>query len=144
VSAADGGGGQPRKVAAVRQALERAAGGLRYVSEADHPFDFVSFPGAPADALSPGPFAAAVGRAGERVEEVALDRFFAGHIEEVDPSDAVSVALAPRFRALKDALREQLPDVRVLRVGSVVMDCYLVGSVAPAGLAGLHTKVLET
>jgi hypothetical protein len=129
---------------ALRQRLEQAAEGLRYVSEADHPFDFVSFPDATAADLAPERFAAVVGTPGAPVQEVPLDRFFAGQIDHVDPADAVSMAEVPRFRALKDALRTRLPDLRVLRVGSVEMDCYLVGSVKPTGLAGLHTLAAET
>jgi hypothetical protein len=144
VSGGAAGGGPVADAAAARQRLEQAAGSLRYVSEADHPFDFVSFPDAPADALTAGRFAAVVGRATDRVEEVDLDRFFTGQIENVDPADAVSMAEVPPFRALKAALRATLPDLRVFRVGGVAMDCYLVGSVAPRGIAGLHTQALET
>jgi hypothetical protein len=128
----------------VRAPLVAAAGDLRYMSEADNPFDFVTFPSATAADLSPERFAALVGKPGAHVEEVTLDRFFAGMIERADPADAVSVALVPRFQALKNTLRATLPDLRVFRVGEVTLECYVVGTAPGGGLAGLHTQALET
>lgn len=114
-----------------RTRLERAAEGLVYLSEGDAPFQYVEFAALPAPA-------------GARVEEVTLERFFRGHIEEVDPSDATSVALRDRYAALRDTIREVLPDVRVYRVGEVEIRCYLVGSAPGGGLAGLMTTAWET
>jgi hypothetical protein len=128
----------------LRAELTTAAEGLRYVSEADHPFDFVSYPNAPADALTPQRVAEIVGKPGAPVEEVPLERFFAGMIESADPADAATQALVPRFRALRELLRRRMPDVRVFRVGQVEMECYLLGTVQSGGVAGLHTQALET
>ncbi len=126
---------------ALRAELEAAAAGLRYVSEADHPFAFVSLPGAAPDAAS---VAAAAGRAGATAEEVPLERFFAGQVEDADPGDPASAALVPRFRALRDLLRARLPDARAVRVGGPPeWECFLVGSV-DGGVAGLRTVALET
>ena len=129
---------------ALRTELNTTADGLRYVSEADHPFDFVAFPDAPPDALSVERIAAVVGKPGAPVEEVTLERFFSGMIESADPADAATQALVPRFRTLRDQLRERMPDVRAFRVGQVEMDCYLLGTVPSGGIAGLHTQALET
>ena len=131
-------------IEAVRAELQAAAGDLRYMSEADHPFDAVAYPAATADALTPERVAALVGSTAAEVEEVPLDRFFAGMIEDADPADPVSQALVPRYRALRDALRQRMADVRVFRLGKVDMDCYILGTVPGGGIAGLHTKALET
>jgi hypothetical protein len=127
----------------VRAELERVAAGLLYTSEGDYPFDVVYWAGADAASLSPAGFAALAGRAGETVQEVSLDQFLARHIERVDPADSVSVALVPRYQALKDALRAGLPQLHVFRIGGSEIDCWVVGS-AEGGIAGVHTKSLET
>jgi hypothetical protein len=129
---------------AFRADLASAADGLRYLSEADHPFDAVAFPGAGADALNPDRVAQLVGSTATDVEEVPLDRFFAGMIENADPADPVGQALVPRYKALRDTLRQRMPDVRVFRLGRTDMDCYVLGTFPGGGIAGLHTTALET
>lgn len=129
-------------VSALRAELETASAGLPYVSEGDYPFDFVTFAGTAAD-LSPERIGAVVGRPGEEASEVTLERFFQHHIENVDPNDPVGVAAAGRYQALRDGLRERMPDVRVFRIGAPRVECYLIGS-AGGGLAGLHTTAIET
>jgi hypothetical protein len=124
-----------------RARLEQAAQGLLYTSESDYPFDYVSLPGAGA-AVTPEQFAALVGKAGQPAQEIDLERFFARHIDRVDAADGPSMALVPRYQALKAALAG-LGSVRVFRVGSVTIDCYVVGA-TPAGLQGLHTVSVET
>jgi hypothetical protein len=124
-----------------RARIEQAAQGLLYTSESDYPFDFVSVAGAGA-AVTPEQFAALVGKAGQPASEVDLDRFFSRHIEKVDAADGPSTALIPRYQALKAALAG-LDNVRVFRIGSVTIDCYVVGASAQ-GLQGVHTVSIET
>ena len=135
----------PTDSAAVRRRLERAAGGLLYTSESDHPFEYVFLA-----AELPGPvtgpaFHRAAGLAdGTPVEERTLDDFFAGHIERVDPNDSAAVALVPRYRALKRTLATAVRGARVFRVGRVVIRCYLVGTDARGNVVGLATTAVET
>lgn len=103
-----------------------------YVSEGDAPFVYVE------------PTELELHPAGVRVEEVSLERFFAGHIQESDPSDPVAQAQVERFRALQQTLRESLRDVRVIRVGEVEIRCYIVGRTASGSLAGLATTAWES
>ena len=132
--------------AELRERLERAATGLVYTSETDHPFAFFQLPGGDArDLLQPARFAARVGRAGDRVEERTLDDFLAPHLERCDPSDAAARAMRPHYEALKRALRDHLRDVRVLCVGGGAQRrCYLVGLDSAGRIAGLVTEVLAT
>lgn len=125
-----------------RARLEAAAQGLVYLSEGDAPFEFVEL--GPADALTPQSFAALAGSPGAPVEEVTLDRFFAGHVEESDPDDPTAQSLVPRYRALRDALRESLSEVRVFRVGRMELRCYAVGRTSAGTVAGLVTTAWET
>ena len=127
----------------LRARLERAAEGLVYTSEGDAPFEWVEL--GTADASTPDAFRALVhGAPGARVQEVTLERFFAGHIEGSDPTDTVAQSFRARYQALRDTLREALPDVRVFRVGEVEIRCYLVGHAPDGTLAGLATTAWET
>ncbi len=128
-----------------RQRLERAAGDLLYTSESDYPFRYVFRPGPFAGALDVSTFRAAFGVPPDvPVEIVALDDFFARHIERVDPVDAAAVALVPRYRHLRETLRNTLTDTRVFRVGRIAIDCEIVGTDAAGNLVGLHTVAIET
>ena len=132
---------------ALRAHLERAAEGLTYTSEIDAPFEFVYAPrrGGGAGPLTAREAASLLGAGAEEpVGERTLDAYFARHVERVDPHDAASMALVPRYAALKAALGESLGDARAVRVGSVEVRCYVVGLDARGDVAGLATRALET
>lgn len=133
-------------VAALRQRLEHAASGLLYTSEGDFPFEFFSVPSSSGDGvLTTARFAALLRLpAGTPVEERTLDAFLAPHIERVDPRDARSQALRPRYEQLKRVLLDALRGVRVFRVGSVELRCYIVGVDDEGNLTGLATTAIET
>ena len=137
----------PLAGAALRERLERAAEGLLYTSETDAPFEYVSAPrrgGAGGELTAAEVAALFAGGDGGPVGERTLDKFFARHIERVDPHDAASVALVPRYEALKAALRESLGSVRAVRVGAVEVRCFVVGLDARGDVAGLATRAVET
>lgn len=129
-----------------RSTLQEAAAGLLYMSEGDHPFDFVVLPGEPDEwPLTAEQVRARLGHeADEPTREITLDRFFRAQIENADPNDPTGQALVPRFQALKDALRDQLSELRVFRIGEVEIDCYLLGRTQAGEIAGLHTVAIET
>lgn len=125
--------------------LEAAAAGLVYTSEGDAPLEYVEIGTADGSALTPESFARLAGiTPGTRVEEVTLERFFAGHIEASDPGDPAGVALRGRYRALRETLRDSLGDTRVFRVGQVEIRCYVVGRRGDGVIAGLATTAWET
>lgn len=129
---------------ALRETLEHASEGLLYLSEGEAPFAFVELP-TPASPLTPESFRSLLGAPADApVAETTLDNFFRPMIEGVDPADAAVQALVPRYRALKETLAQALPDVRVFRVGTVEISCYLVGTAPDGALAGLATTAYET
>ncbi len=143
--AAAGAAAPSRSARATRRRLERAAAGLLYTSEADHPFDYVFLDAGARPPLTEAAFRAAAGvPADSAVERWTLDEFFARHIERVDPADPVAAALVPRYRALKGVLRSSAAGVRVFRVGRVVIRCYVVGVDARGAVVGLATTAVET
>ena len=70
------------------------------------------------------------------VEQVSADEFFAALAETDD---------AARFKALEQALKKSLSDLRVYRVGgSAKVDIYVLGRAASGEWLGLHTTSVET
>lgn len=127
-------------------ALHDAAAGLLYTSEGDFPFNDLSIAG---QALvwpqTADQFLLTVSAApGTAIEEATLDKFFARQIEQADPQDARLQAMKPKFEALRELLRGSLRDVRVFRVGTVEVRCYIVGADASGKLSGLVTTSLES
>lgn len=115
-------------------ALTQASKGLRYTSETDAPLEpFVwDTAGALTDAVLRKQ--AGVG-ADEPVEADTLDNFF----RLVPPEDK------PQFDKLAQALRAQLSDVKVYRVGGdAEKTAYIVGKTPAGKWAGLKTTVVET
>jgi hypothetical protein len=131
---------------ATRWVLERAAEGLTYTSESDYPFTWFQHVGPRVtEPLTPEAFRALIGvPATRRVGTVALDDFFARHIEWVDPYDATAVALVPRYQRLRETIRQVLRDPQVFRVGRIAIDCYIVGFDGAGMLVGLRTVAIET
>lgn len=126
--------------AATRSALERASSGLLYMSESDYPFDFVSYPTAPAGRLTTAQFLRALDRPEGTVIEVrSLDQVFS-HLVNPD----VTGADATRFAALKRTIQQRLTYVQVFAVGTVQVQLYFVGHDRCGALVGLHTVSIET
>jgi hypothetical protein len=144
----DGGGDAPAErlpAEVARRQLERAAEGLLFMSESDHPFTYVRHLGPASSPLTVEAFRTAVGVPPDvPVEVVSLDEFLARHIERVDPADPVAVALVPRYRQLRETLRRVVRAPRVYRVGRIAITCYLVGTDASDDVVGLTTVAIET
>jgi hypothetical protein len=119
--------------------LARAAEGLWYMSESDYPLEPLRLEGADGpshDRLRE----LADADADARVETRSLEEFFRDEA-------AVSAGERPApasFGGLSRALRENLSDVKVYRVGEVNIAVYVVGRSACGGWLGVSTRVVET
>ena len=83
------------------------------------------------------------GARGGEVRELSLDELFARHIDRAHPSEAQR--LATRYEALRDAIRESLDDVRVVRHGRTEVRCLVLGNDPATGeVAGVETLAMET
>jgi hypothetical protein len=114
--------------------IRNASDALAYPSESDAPFDLFRWPkrnGAARDQVI------AHGGAGRKIEEVAIDGFFAELIESDDGA---------RYQQLRRALESQLKELRIFRVGvgETKVEIYLVGHTRAGDWAGLHTTSVET
>lgn len=126
----------------VRERIERAAAGLVYSPSARRPFEFHRFTGItiPVTQLSATELASLAGARGAEVRELTLHAFLAPHTEPVDLHDPASRQLAARFEALRDALRESLDDVRVVRHHGLEVRCFVLGNDPTTGeIAGVGT-----
>lgn len=131
---------------ALQVELELAASGLVYSSESDRPFEFFSIP-YPGRRSPPSAedFAALIGDEGHRrVEERSLNDFFARHTATSDPYDSESQKIRPRYEALMRLLSTRLREVKVYRLGTIQIDCYVAGLDGSGNLAGLKTVAVET
>ena len=129
----------------LRERIERAAEGLVYSREANRPFEFRRFPGItiPVGRLSPTELASLAGARGGDVRELSLDELFARHTDRTHESEAQR--LAPRYEALRDAIRDSLDDVRVVRHGRTEVRCLVLGNDPATGeVAGVETLAIET
>jgi hypothetical protein len=133
-------------VARLREELERASSGLVYSSESDRPLEFFSlrYPGKSA---SPGvtEFARLIeAPPGEVVEIRSFEKFFARHTTTGDPYDGEAQKIRPRYEELVRVLSRNLRDVKVYRVGTIEVSCYIAGLDTDGNLAGLKTVAVET
>jgi hypothetical protein len=129
----------------LREELERASSGLTYSSESDRPFEFFSlnYPG-----KRTTPSIAEFARLVEvppdvPVEVLSLEIFFARHTTTSDPYDGNAQRLRPRYEELVRVLSRRLRDVKVYRVGTGEVACYIAGLDASGNLAGLRTVAVE-
>jgi len=128
-----------------RAELLEASAGLLYTSESDYPFDYVSRPVFLRDTLTLATFRTAFFISPTTPVAVrSLDRFFARHIELVDPGDPLSTALVPRYENLKFQLQELLNAPKAYCVGTVQLRCYVVGTSPEGVIGGLATTSIET
>jgi hypothetical protein len=126
----------------VRERIERAAEGLVYSRSARRPFEFHRFTGItiPVTQLSAVELASLAGARGAEVRELTLDAFLAPHTEPIDLHDPESRTRAAQFQALRDALRESLEDVRVVRHHGLEVRCFVLGNDPDTGeIAGVGT-----
>ena len=126
----------------VRERIERAAEGLVYSPSARRPFEFHRFTGItiPVTRLSATELASLGGARGGEVREVKHDAVHARHTQPIDLHDADSRQLAARFQALRDAIRESLDDVRVVRHLGLEERCFVLGNDPSTGeIAGVGT-----
>jgi hypothetical protein len=52
--------------------------------------------------------------------------------------------LVPRYRKLRETVRQVLRNPQVFRVGRIAIDCYIVGYDRAGNLVGLRTVAIET
>jgi hypothetical protein len=148
----------------VKAALEAATAGLLMPSETDASFAFLEgqpLGGAPITvevvrAQLTAPHDALISTvmytdpserslaAKTQVEERTLDDFLGNIINNADPNDPASQAMAQRFASLKSVLEARLTDVKVYRFGRISISTFFVGRAPTGELVALLTGQVET
>ena len=137
-------GCQERSAARVIAELERAAAGLLFRSEADHPLRPFVWPGDEPFSLErllelrnypPG----------TPVETFDVAQFFRHAVAApAEPHDPAAHRSARRFRALVSTLKKNLEAITVYKIGEIEIDVYIIGRTCDGRYVGLSTKVVET
>lgn len=121
--------------------LAEAARGLLFMSEADYPFEPLRLEGEPDEAR----LRELAGAAPDApVTTRSLEEFFRAAASEPAWKGAEELAAARKFQGLARALKENLADPRVYKVGEINMPVYLLGRGPEGGWLGLSTRVVET
>jgi hypothetical protein len=129
----------------LRAELERASSDLVYSSQSDRPFEFFSIP-YPGRNTTPcaADFARLVhSRHGARAEDRSLVDFFARHTATSDPYDSAAQRIRPRYEALMRTITTRLRGVRVYRIGTIEVECYVAGLDSFGNIVGLKTVAVE-
>jgi hypothetical protein len=122
--------------------IEHSAQGLLFPSESDCPIEAIMF-----GDREPTPAVLLDVRGlsvDTPVEQTTLDSFFEGLTEAPDDASREEHETAERFRSLATLLAENLEDVRVLRVGKVDIEVFVLGRHGSGAWMGVRTKSVET
>jgi hypothetical protein len=127
----------------IRQKLEQAAAGLWFMSEADYPFEFVSW--GEMNEIAFDYLRKQAGAAPDApVQIVSPEKFFVTAMSEPKWKGADELAIARRYQALVRLLKENLDDLKVYRVGEINISVYIIGRTRLGNRVGLSTRVVET
>ncbi|RZJ57031.1 MAG: nuclease [Hymenobacter sp.] len=124
----------------IQSNLEQAANGLVMMSESEYPFEYISTEDttlSPAVALKLG------GKPeGTPVTTTTLDHLLRNLTDPA--SGTVSPAQANQYQQMAVALKSNLAELTVYRVGEVQVDALILGLTPEGTVAGIRTKLIET
>lgn len=78
------------------------------------------------------------------IEFVDLESFFTPATMHQDWHGDFEIEIVEKYRHLVQVIQENLVDVRVVRIGKINIDVYIIGKTTGGNFAGLKTKVVET
>jgi hypothetical protein len=118
--------------------IEKSTDGLTYISETDAAVEPIYV-----DRDEVEKFLDSIGK-DEKSETLDPAVFFDRLTTNKDWFGPNEIARAKKFAQLEEILRSNLHDLKVIRVGHIRIDIYVVGSDADGNLAGIKTKAVET
>jgi hypothetical protein len=123
--------------------LKQASGQLLMMSESDYPFDVVRWE--QTAEVNPEALRRIAGQsAGASVASESIEEFFRAAMTEYEGQGEEARRMAENFRKLVQALKTNLQDVRVYKVGEINIPVYIVGRAPSGHWLGLSTRVVET
>ncbi len=122
--------------------LKSASEGLLWLSESDYPFKTIYWENV--DDIEAKLLEVTNSKGHTKIEVRELERFFNRVTEEKDWYEDKEIAECKRYQALVNLLKTHLTDIKVYRVGSCEVNCYILGKTASGAIAGLSTISVET
>ncbi|BAZ46639.1 sugar-non-specific nuclease inhibitor NuiA homolog [Chondrocystis sp. NIES-4102] len=124
-------------------ALEKATKGLLWYSESEYFFQVICWSNV--ENFNSSVLLQYIDYPGE-VNIVTKDfySFFALVTQEQEWHSEIEKAETKRYQYLVNLLSNNLKDLQVYLVGSVVIDAYILGNLDSKTIIGLHTKIIET
>jgi Nuclease A inhibitor-like protein len=128
--------------------LQHAVSRLLWTSESDYPFEAFMWeidPSLTGNSLTPQQLLQHTGHTPDTpVQTLELHRFFAPFAQIQDWHDTSQAEEVPQYQALVKLLQTHLETVSVYRLGTVVIEIYIVGKTPEGNWVGLSTKAVET
>lgn len=123
--------------------IKKFAAGLYYISETDA--EILPFAGTEAKSVTVEEVLSQTkSAAGSPTEERDFSEFFARFTEMQDWFGDEEKETAQKFVRLKQFLEKNLKDLKVIKIGKIQLDVYVVGLDAESRLMGIKTKAVET
>jgi len=125
--------------------LQQASEGLLFRSESDYPFEVVDLGRAEHLDPSPAQLLAMLGRTTTEVTAIMELPYFFRNMTKTRPEQSEAQQQeAARFQALEQLLTQNLSHVKVIRVGTIKIEAFILGSTPQGRLVGLKTYQIET
>ena len=122
--------------------LQQASEGLLWQSESDYPFETVYLENV--NNINSKLLQNTNSTDDTTIEIRELDSFFSRVTEEKDWYNDEEIAECQRYRDLVNLLKTHLTDIKVYRIGSCEVNCYILGQTESGSVAGLSTISVET
>ena len=130
--------------------LKQASDGLLWLSESDYPFEVIYWENV--DDIKSKLLELTDCTSETKIEVRELDSFFKRATEEKEWYEEEEMKECKRYRELVKLLKTHLTDIKVYRVGSCEINCYIlgktksgaIGEAGTAAIAGLSTISVET
>lgn len=120
--------------------LKKLTRGLTFQSESDFPVKPFFLEGSGRKSIK----ASDLPSAKKLVRQIDFEQFFSNATSEQEWYGSEEREIAARFRELVNAMKANLTDITVYKVGEVEINVYAVGRTTEGDFAGVTTKVVET
>ena len=136
---------QPKEEISLEKCINSLISDLLYPSESDEEIAYFEMQLSTAENITLANFRMFNGIRPEAIiQEINLEKFFAPLVKIEDWFGENEKKWAEDSMKLKQILLEKLKDIRILKVGEIEIDVYLIGKAEENKWAGLKTKVIET
>jgi hypothetical protein len=129
----------------ITETLKQSSTGLMMMSESEYPFEVISWANEGSEPITTKRILQLTNHPQDSlIEEVELEHLFRNSAFEREWHDELQKQEVVKFQTLLNALKDNLKEIKVYRVGSTNIDVYIIGKTSTDDLAGLSTKAIET